>query len=264
VIQQEIRNIRNEHPNLGKEKVHHFLVSFCHAQQLRCPSISTIGNLIRDLGGLRTFPQKVSHFGKIKPIQRTKVLRKPKDFMARYPGHCGSFDTIEKHIHGCRRYLLTFTDLFSRFALAWGTTSHASQAAQEFFQLVTFLFPFPLTYVLTDNGSEFKKHFTQELLRLHIAHYHTYPKQPKMNAHCERFNRTVQEEYLDYHVPELMQPTTFNAGMMRYLLWYNTERPHFGLKLHTPVQSVTNYYPEHCKTYLTNTGPRSSTPYLIH
>ena len=31
------------------------------------------------------------------------------------------------------------------------------------------------------------------------VHSHTYPRTPKMNAHCERFNRTVQEEFVDVH-----------------------------------------------------------------
>ena len=249
----KIRQLRNEHPNLGKDKIFIFLNSYCQVNKLKCPSISTIGNLIRDVGGLRIFPVKVRHNGKIVPRKRAKVIRKPKHFIASYPGHCGSFDTIEKVIHGCRRYILTFTDLYSRFSLAWATTSHASKAAKEFFDLTAFLFPFPFQYVLTDNGSEFKKHFDQELRKLHKQHWHTYPKIPKMNTHDERFNRSLQEEYIDYHEPELLDPTRFNIGLMKHLLWHNTERPHFGLKLKTPVNFIINNNPRDCKMYLTNT-----------
>jgi len=251
-IKQKIKDLRTEHPNLSKEKIHPFLLVHCQENNLTCPSVSTIGNLIRDMGGLRTFSQRVSHFGKVKLLKRAKVLRKPRNFQALYPGHCGSFDTVEKIIQGCRRYVLTFTDVYSRFSLAWSTTSHASLAVKEFFNLVTFLFPYPLAYALTDNGSEFKKHFNEELIRLHVAYYHTYPKTPKMNAHCERFNMSLQEEYLDYHQSELLLPEKFNVGLMKYLLWYNTERPHFGLKLQTPVNFITNSSPD-CKMYLTNT-----------
>lgn len=249
----KIRQLRNEHPNLGKEKIFIFLDSYCQANKLNCPSISTIGNLIRDMGGLRIFPVKVRHNGQIVPRKRAKVIRKPKYFIASYPGHCGSFDTIEKVIHGCRRYILTFTDLYSRFSVAWATNSHASKAAKEFFDLTTFLFPFPLQYVLTDNGSEFKKHFDQELRKLHKQHWHTYPKTPKMNTHDERFNRSLQEEYVDYHEPELLDPAIFNIGLMKHLLWHNMERPHFGLNLKTPVNFIINNNPQDCKMYLTNT-----------
>jgi len=47
------------------------------------------------------------------------------------------------------------------------------------------------------------KDFSDEIKRLHLVHYHTYPRTPKMNAHIERFNRTVQEEFIDYHIHDL-------------------------------------------------------------
>lgn len=252
-IKEKIKTLRKEHPNLGKEKIHEFLKSFCKERSLERPSISTVVNLIRDMGGLRVFPIKVRHNGKIVPRKRAKKIRKPKIFKPEYIGHCGSFDTIEKIIHGSRRYVITFTDVFSRFSLAWATRSHASKAAKEFFDLVTFLFPFPFTYVLTDNGSEFMRHFDEELKRIHLTHWHTYPKTPKMNTHAERFNRSLQEEYIDYHEGELLDPATFNIGLMKHLLWHNTERPHFGLKLQTPVNFIINNNPKDCKMYLTNT-----------
>lgn len=252
-VTERIRQLRDEHPNLGKDKIHVLLAPFCQASKLPCPSVSTISNLIRDLGGLRKFPVKVRHNGTVVPRKRAKIIRKPKQFVAEYPGHCGSLDTVERHIHGTRRYIITFTDVYSRFSLAWATNSHASLAAKEFFNLTTFLFPFPLTYVLTDNGSEFMKHFDQELKRLHYTHWHTYPRTPKMNAHCERFNRTIQEEYVDYHEPELLDPTKFNIGLMKHLLWHNTERPHWSLNLQPPVKFITTNFPKECKMYLTNT-----------
>jgi len=52
----------------------------------------------------------------------------------------------------------------------------------------------------TDNGSEFKKHFDEKLHKLHIIYYYTHPKTPNMNAHLERFNRTIQEDFIDWHL----------------------------------------------------------------
>ncbi|OHA14250.1 MAG: hypothetical protein A2909_00330, partial [Candidatus Tagabacteria bacterium RIFCSPLOWO2_01_FULL_39_11] len=187
----EIKRLRWNHPNLSKEKLYAELKEFCDKNSLVCPKPRTIGRLIIDLGGLRIFPQKISHFGRIKPFKRQKALRKPKDFKAKYPGHCIALDTIEKIIDGKRRYVITFEDLFTRFGFALETTSHASLAAAEFFNLCCKVFPFSFAFmfVLTDNGSEFKKHFSEELKNLHLTYYHTYPKTPKMNAHLERFNR---------------------------------------------------------------------------
>lgn len=226
----EIKRIRWEHPNLGKDKIHPILQRFCKEKNLQCPKAKTIGRLIKDCGGLRVFPQKITHFGKIKPLKRRKVLRKPKDLKAEYPGHIAAFDTIEKHINGCRRYIITFEDIYTRFGFAWATTSHASLAAKEFFDCCKTIFPFPFAFVLTDNGSEFMKHFTEELKRLHVTHYHTYPKTPKMNAHCERFNRTLQEEFADYHIQDLLTPIVFNRKLIDWLVWYNTERVHYAFQ----------------------------------
>ena len=237
----EIKRIRFDHPNLGKEKVHPMLAVFCAAKNLSCPKSKTIGRLIHDLGGLHMRPTKISHFGKVKIVNRQKVLRKPMDFRAEYPGHCIALDTIEKHVWGRRYYVITFEDLYTRFCFAWETTSHASEAAREFFLLCLKVFPFPVSFVLTDNGSEFMKHFDEELRRLHMIHYHTYPKTPKMNAHCERFNRTIQEEFVDYHVSDLKTPEVFNAKLVDWLIWYNTERVHYAFqnKL-SPVQFMLN------------------------
>ena len=252
-ILAEIKRQRAEHPNLGKEKVQKSMVTFCQKNGLPCPSASTVGNLIRDLGGLRMFPVKVRHNGQIVKRKRAKRVRKPKHFVATYPGHCGAFDTIEKIIHGSRRYVITFTDVYSRWSFAWATRSHASLAAKEFFELVTFLFPFPLEFILTDNGSEFMKSFDAEVRRLHKIHWHTYPKTPKMNAHAERFNRTIQEEYIDFHEGELLDPSFFNRGLVKHLLWHNTVRPHWSLGLQSPFEFINLHFPEECNMYLTYT-----------
>lgn len=252
-IIQELKRLRWQYPNLGSEKIHPLLLEFCLADKLYCPSCSTIKRLIKDLGGLRVYPQKVTHFGKIKPLKRRKVLRKPKDLRALYPGHVVALDTVERFVHGIRRYIITFEDIYTRYGFAWATSSHASLAAAEFFELCRQAFPFPFTFVLTDNGSEFAKHFTAKLNELHLIHYHTYPRTPKMNAHCERFNRTIQEEYIDYHANELLDPSSFNKGLMDYLIFYNTRRVHHAFKnKYSPVQFMLSLqeqvnFSEKCK-----------------
>ncbi|MFH0770382.1 MAG: integrase core domain-containing protein [Candidatus Peregrinibacteria bacterium] len=261
----EIKRLRMEHPNLGKAKVQILLARFCRRSALPVPSASTVGRIIADLGGLRIFPQKVSHFGKVKKVNRQKVLRKPKDFKATHPGHCVALDTIERFINGCRRYVVTFEDIYSRFGFAWSTTSHASKAAEEFFAFCQIVFPIPFEYVLTDNGSEFKKHFSQRLQELHLAHYHTYPRTPKMNAHCERFNRTIQEEFVDYHVSELLEPQKFNVILMQYLVWFNTERPHYALELQSPLQFLLQWTAtqQECNYRWTDTWSGKSSPMVV-
>lgn len=253
-IVYEIRRLRTEHPQLGKEKIHPFLQSWCTHHHLRCPSIRTIGRIMADAPDkMRVIPQKVSHFGKLKIVRKHSAkARKPKGFVAQYPGHCGAFDTVEMHVQGYRRYVITFTDVYSRFAFSWATSSHASKAAKEFFDLVTQVFPYALEHILTDNGSEFMDAFDAEIRRLHKVHWHTYPRTPKMNAHVERFNRTLQEEFLNFHTALLIEPEQCNTKMLDYLLWYNDQRPHWSLGLQSPVQFLaSNQYA--CNMYWPNT-----------
>ena len=246
-IRKKIKEFRYDpiHPNLGAEKIYPLLLKFCQERNLKCPKPTTIARIILDNPEkMRIFPQKISHFGKIKKANRKKVLRKPNNLKAEYPGHLVALDTIEKFINGTRRYIITFEDIYTRFAFAWATKSHASRAAEEFFELCQKVFPylFNFLYVLTDNGSEFKKHFSERLKELHLTHYHTYPKTPKMNSHIERFNRTIQDDFVDWHLSDLKDPDTFNHRLVDYLIFYNTERVHHAFQnKFSPVQYMAQW-----------------------
>ena len=254
-VKENIRHLRAEHPNLGKDKIHPLLKRFCDERHLVCPSQATIGRIIGDdPKKMRTFPVKVRHSGKIIVRKRKHKERKPKHFKAEYPGHCGSFDTIEFFLDGCRRYVLTFTDVYSRFSFAWATRSHASLAAKEFLDRVSSIFPYRLQYVLTDNGSEFAKDFDLEIKRQHKVHWHTYPKTPKMNPHDERFNRTIQEEFINFHYQDLLLPEVFNKKLMEYLIWFDGERPHFAHGQKSPIQFLTEQNPQECNMWWTHTN----------
>lgn len=263
-VRQQIQQIRHDpiHPNLGPEKIYPLLKTFCKEQNLKCPETRTIARIIADdPEKMRIFPQKVSHFGKITKANRQKVLRKPKTLEPEYPGNLVALDTIEKFVNGTRRYVITFEDIYTRFAFAWATKSHASKAAEEFFNLCVKAFPYSFSFlwVLTDNGSEFKKHFSERLKELHLTHYHTYPKTPKMNAHVERFNKTIQDDWIDWHLCELKEPDTFNNPLMDYLIFYNTKRVHhaFQNKL-SPMQFMLQWQEEQLTTQTNLKIPQES------
>jgi hypothetical protein len=44
-----------------------------------------------------------------------------------------------------------------------------------------------------------------------------------LNAHGERFNRTIQEEFIGYHEELLITPDEFNRQPIPWLIWYNAE-----------------------------------------
>ena len=235
VIVAEIRRLRRQYPNLGKEKLPPLLEPFCQTRQLPCPSARTIGRLIADAPDrMRAVLPRLNAKGKRLATRRPQRARKPKGFKVNAPGQCVALDTVERFRDGMRRYVITFKDLYSRFAFAWATNSRASHAAREFFSMAQTVFPYPIQHVLSDNGSEFLKDFKVELERLNIQHFHTYPKTPKMNAHCERFNRSIQEEFVDYHEDILFTDLdAFNHRLTDYLIWFNGQRPHWALKRKT-------------------------------
>ncbi|MEK7062790.1 MAG: hypothetical protein AAB946_02015, partial [Patescibacteria group bacterium] len=69
-IIEELKRLRWQHPNLGKEKLYPELKKFCDVLNLQCLKSKTIGRLIKDLGGLRMAPTKFSIFGKEKKVNR--------------------------------------------------------------------------------------------------------------------------------------------------------------------------------------------------
>lgn len=79
-----------------------------------------------------------------------------------------------------------------------------------------------------------------------------------MNAHCESFNGTIQEEFVDYHSNLLFEDITkFNQKLSEYILFYNTRRVHWAFKnKQTPLDVLTrsDYYvaklPAECKNGL--------------
>ena len=269
---EEIGRLRIVHPNLGADKLYPLLLDFADVEGItEVPGSSTIERLIKDLGGLRTSPQKLSHFGKVKKTNRQKVLRKPKDLIPKYPGHVLALDTVEKQRNGRRMYILTAIDIFTRTTFAIATRSHSSKTFAHFFFLIMGLFPYEIKNVLTDNGSEFKKYLALLLKENNITHYHTYPKTPKMNAHCESFNGTIQEEFVDYHINLLFDDLTFfNEKMKDYLFFYNTKRVHCAFKNKlAPLEVLTssNYYvsqlPAECRNGWGYAGPLQNFDYRL-
>jgi len=73
-----------------------------------------------------------------------------------------------------------------------------------------------------------------------------------MNAHVERFNRTIQDDWIDWHLSELLEPDVFNRSLMDYLIWYNTERVHkaFQNKL-SPIQFIIQWQKEQMAAFQT-------------
>jgi transposase InsO family protein len=252
---EHIRQLRTAHPNLGKEKLHRFVHAFCQQLGHATPSSRTIGRLIADAPDkMRYAPPR--HHSRFYPqgMRRRPRARKPKGYRAQNPGDCLAWDSVERRLTGQRRYLITSTDLASRFGFALGVKSLSSASAELAWRIQQHVFPVRTHRALSDNGYEFGKHFHQALVAAQVTHWHTYPRTPKMNAHCERFNRTLQEEFVNYEESLLFDDLdAFNARLFLWLGWYNLQRPHHALALRTPIQVISDFVHQPCRMYWPNT-----------
>jgi transposase InsO family protein len=76
-------------------------------------------------------------------------------------------------------------------------TTPSSSSASDFLYRLHYLLDGKIANVQTDNGSEFHRHFETACETLGLTHYWSRVKTPKDNAVNERFNRTIQEEFIN-------------------------------------------------------------------
>lgn len=246
-IVQFIENLRKEHPRLGKDKIKPLLDKYFNTQPIKIESASTVGRIIAYLKEKERIPtgRKLSLSARTgKLIEKSRIKRKKirrKDYNPETAGDLLQVDTIVKFINGIKRYVITAIDLKSEFGFAYGYRNHSSQSTADFFGKLQEVAPFDIKRIQTDNGSEFDHHFRDYAEKQNIVHFHNYPKCPRMNAYIERFNRTLQEEFIDFYKETLSRDLDdFNEKLIQWLLWYNTERPHWTLKQTPPMQYILN------------------------
>ena len=244
LILKEIKRLRLEEcPNMGKTKVKKNLDKYCKNNNLPIYSESKIGRIIKEKK-IYHHRQKISHFGTIKTISPNKKSRKPSNLPINNPGDLIEIDVVVRFYKGLKRYIVTAVDVYSRYALAICYSRHDSISAKKFFQRLEELFPEKIKAVQTDNGSEFHKYFMDYLKEQNIIHYWNYKGKPYKQGHIEKFNRTIQEEFVDQHEMWFDNIDEFNVKLSEWINWYNSKRFHWSLDLMTPVDYLlTNGYP---------------------
>ncbi len=240
LILKEIKRLRLvECPNMGKAKVKKNLDIFCKKNNLNIYSESKVGRIIKEKK-IYHHRQKVSHFGKIKTAKRSNKLRKPSDLAINSPGDLIEVDVVVRFVGNMKRYIVTAIDIHSRYSFALCYNRHNSLCARDFIQKMEKIFPYKIKAVQTDNGSEFHKHFQDYLKKRKIIHYWNYKGQPHKQGHIEKFNRTIQEEFVDQNEMWLDDPNEFNEKLLDWVAWYNTKRFHWSLDLMTPMDYLLN------------------------
>lgn len=182
-------------------------------------SLSTVARIIKRYGlTKKRSPYKRYH----------KNIKRP---VTNKSGDLVQIDTI--HLMKNKKdkiYIYTLIDVYSRWAFAKAVNKINTKQTVKFVKNAIKISPFKFNMLQTDNGPEFKTHFTE---RIKIPHRHSRVRKPNDNAHLERFNRTIQEECLA-HIPKDVNEV--NKRLTNYLKYYNTERLHLGINLKTPIQ----------------------------
>jgi len=149
-------------------------------------------------------------------------------------------DTIEIRRNGLKRYIITGIEDKTKFAYARMYQTATSSSASDFLERMEYIMKndkIRIETVHTDNGGEFHKKFIKVVNKLKLVHYWSRARTPKDNASNERFNRTLQEEFIAFG-NYTNDVDKFNQMLTEWLIEYNSIRPHETLADKTPLEAV--------------------------
>ena len=140
--------------------------------------------------------------------------------------------------HTCFEYGVI--DIFSRYKQAIIAPNLDSQGSIAALKVILPLLPFKIDFIQTDNGLEFQSLFIKFLKEQNIKHHFIHKRAPNENAVIERSFRTDEDEFFFARYNRAKDLHDLNNQFQAYLNFYNTQRPHFGIDLKTPMEVVAN------------------------
>ena len=182
--------------------------------------------------------------------KRTKKRRKAKkkvrihqvDTSQYQAGELWHTDTIVLYWYGAYRVIFTGIEDKTKLAYAKSYPSHTSKNAKDFLKRLLYLSDASITVMHSDNGTEFAGEFEKACKTINIKQIYSRVKQPKDNPALERFNRTLQEEWLELSEVGLDDIHEANLDLTEWLIEYNFNRPHQSLDYLTPIEYAHQHY----------------------
>lgn len=228
---KRIYEIRKEDVEKSKYEIH---------AELQQEGIMVAHNVIQKVINRHAELRNIQHKRKIKKHKARTIarLKAARGLRERALGSLVQVDTKYFYVLGKKYYLFSAVDCKSRYGFVFCYTTITSVSAADFIRRVKAYFPFTITAVNTDNGSEYLKDFHKEIENWGIPHFFTDPHCPKQNGRVERFHQTVEYEYFNYQDDLLDDLSTIRDKCLEFNHKYNTKRFHQALGYKTPQEYV--------------------------
>lgn len=230
--ESRIIHLRKKHMKYGKKKLKVIY------QREYNEEIST-WKIERVIRRWQLFPDKVAHAKRIrKKARRAKKSRKLILDVERKPifGHLWHIDAIILWWYGARRVIFTAIEDLTRIGYARVYSTNSSAYAEDFLKRLMYLVEGQVELMHSDNGGEFFGEFEKACERLNIEQVFNRPRTPKDNPLAERYNWTVQDEWLGMSEVGLDDIDEANQDLSEWLVEYNGYRPHDSLEDMTPLE----------------------------
>lgn len=228
----------HSHPRtLSDELVKHILDM--RAERDQCAEI--LFHRLRQEGlivSLSSIKRVLKRYGRTRFSQWKKWHQYPPRPVPEKPGLLVEVDSMMDGVPADRLSAYALVDLCSRWAYAEPVEKVNTYHSLEFIDEAQRKSPFRFKTLQSDNGSEFSKYFTTQLEARDFIHRHSRVRRPTDNGHVERFIRTLQEECLN-RIPRSF--LSWQKEIPEFINYYNTERPHMGLNMKTPLEVVRRY-----------------------
>lgn len=226
-----IRELRKDQGNIGSHLLKPFVDALAGNLGIPTISVKTIEKIIKRYHF--TFEAR-SKFQRKSTLKRLRNRYAPK---VTAPGFV-QMDSILVIVNHHRYHFMSVIDIYTKFALVALTDHQQAVDAVTTFKLFQAQTPTPIHTVQTDNGSEFLSVFDEYLETQHLKHIFIYPRSPRINGVVERFNRTIQEEFINRSDELYFDLEAFEGKLQKYLEYYNSVRPHAALHYQAPLQFI--------------------------
>ena len=235
--EKQIFAIREKHLAWGKQKLKIIY------QKEYGASISTwkIERVVRK-HHLYPDPSEHKKLVKRRKSQRKRVRIHTLDISQYEPGKLWHIDSVLVDWYGSKRSILTAIEDKTKLAYARVYKNHSSRSATDFLKRLVYLSSGDIAIIHSDNGSEFAGAFETAVKDLSLFQVYSRVRTPNDNPSLERFNRTIQEEWLNLSEVGLDSISEANHDLTNWLIEYNSVRPHQALDYQTPLEYAHHNY----------------------